>query len=38
VTIGDDKTGANQRTAQKPAADRRVVGSHSNPVSIMSKK
>ena len=38
VSIGDNKTGANQGTAQKPAADRRVIGSHTNPVSIMAKK
>lgn len=31
VSIGDNKTGANQRTAQKPAAERRVIGSHTNP-------
>ena len=38
VSIGDNKTGANQKTAQKPAAERRVIGSHTNPVSFMSKK
>ena len=36
VSIGDNKKEANQGTAQKPAADRRVIGSHTNPVSIMA--
>lgn len=37
VSIGDNKTGANQVHAQKPAAERRVVASHTNPVSITAK-
>lgn len=36
VSIGDNKNGSNQGTAQKAAADRRVIGSHTNPVSIMA--
>ena len=36
VSIVDNKKEANQGTAQKPAADRRVIGSHTNPVSIMA--
>ena len=38
VSIDDNKTPANKVNAQKPAAERRVIGSHTNPVSIMVKK
>lgn len=31
VSIGDNKSRSNQGTAQKAAADRRVIGSHTNP-------
>ena len=36
VSTADNKKEANQGTAQKPVADRRVIGSHTNPVSIMA--